>query len=432
MGYVELKYKPKQDDVVCLFYVEPAGISLKKAAEHVAAESSIGTWTDVKTLSESIKKRLKARVFSIDVRKKIIKIAYPIELFELGNVPQLLSSIAGNIFGMKAVKNLRLLDVRLPQEYIKHFSGPQFGVHGIRRLLNISKRPLLGTIIKPKLGLNEKHHAKTAYHAWIGGCDIVKDDENLTNMRFNKFADRVIETLSMRDKAQDETGEIKVYMPNVTAETIQMLERVEFVKQQGGKYVMVDIITVGFSALQTLRKATGNYKLVLHAHRAMHAAMTRNKKHGVSMLTIAKLCRLIGVDQLHIGTIIGKMEGSNEVLAIHNELQEAIIKQVVVKEKNYTYSLLEQKWLLKPVFSVCSGGLCPLHVPKLMQLFGNNIIIQMGGGIHGHPKGTIAGAKAARQAIDAVMQGTKIKQYARTHKELGLALKKWQTKVRLK
>lgn len=414
--YVDLKYEPEKNDLICKFRIEPSkGISVKEAADHIAAESSIGTWTEVKTMSERIRK-LGAKVF--EIKGNIIKIAYSLELFEPGNMPQILSSIAGNVFGMKAVKNLRLEDVEWPYELMKSFRGPVYGIKGIRELLRIPKRPLCGTIIKPKLGLSEEEHAKVAYEAWSGGIDIVKDDENLSNLSFNKFEKRVIETLKMRDIAEKETGERKMYMPNVTAEIDTMLERANFVKNAGGEYVMVDIISVGWSALETLRNANEDLKLVLHAHRAGHAAFTRGK-HGISMLVIAGIARLIGLDQLHIGTIVGKMEGKKEeILTVEEEIEKNVIKG--------SNRLAEDWHGIKPVFAVCSGGLHPGLVSYLVKTLGNDIIIQAGGGIHGHPLGTRAGAMAMRQAIDAVMDGIQLEKCAKKNKELYLALKHWK------
>ncbi|RLJ04674.1 MAG: ribulose-bisphosphate carboxylase large subunit, partial [Candidatus Aenigmatarchaeota archaeon] len=222
----------------------------------------------------------------------------------------------------------------------------------------------------------------------------------------NPFKKRVLETLKARDKAKKETGERKVYLPNVTAEAKEMLERAKFVKEAGGEYVMIDLITAGFSAAQSLRDL--NLGVVIHAHRAMHAALTRNPKHGISMLVISKFARLLGVDQIHIGTVVGKMEGP---------------KKEVTEIKNF---LVSEFFGLKPVFPVCSGGLHPGLVPKLVKLLGKDIIIQMGGGIHGHPRGTIAGAKAARQALEATTQGISLRSYAKAHPELGEALRKWE------
>ncbi len=404
LDFVDTAYKPKETDLVCAFYVEPEGISLKEAAGGVAAESSVGTWTELTTEKPYVKK-LVARVYNIE--GNVIKIAYPIELFEPANMPNILSSVAGNVFGLKALKNLRLLDIEIPKALLAGFSGPQFGIAGIRKLLKVPKRPLVGTIIKPKLGLNTKDHAKVAYEAWLGGCDVVKDDENLSSQKFNPFDERLIQTLEARDKAQNETGERKVYMINITAETNQMLKRAQTVLDQGGEYVMVDILTCGWSALQTLRSQ--NFKLVIHAHRAGHAAFTKNPVHGIAMKPIASVARIIGVDQLHVGTVVGKM----------SETEAEVLENIRACKADLGG--------LKPVLPVASGGLYPRLVPALLETFGNDVVLQAGGGIHGHPDGTVSGAKAMRQAVDAVLEGKSLEEYAKRHRELELALKQWKT-----
>ncbi len=382
LDFIDLTYKPKETDLLCTFHVEPEGISLKEAAGGVAAESSVGTWTEL-TTEEPYVKRLAAHVYSI--QSNTIKIAYPIELFEDSNMPNILSSVAGNVFGLKALKNLRLLDVKVPKALLDSFKGPEFGIGGIRKLLKIPKRPLVGTIIKPKLGLNTKDHAKVAYDAWRGGCDVVKDDENLSSQKFNPFNERLAATLESRDKAQAETGERKVYMINITAETNLMIKRAQTVLDQGGEYVMVDILTCGWSALQTLRDQ--NFKLVIHAHRAGHAAFTKNQRHGIAMKPIASVARIIGVDQLHVGTVVGKM----------SETKKEVLENIAACK--------DPLGDLKPVLPVASGGLHPRLVPALLKTFGNNVVLQAGGGIHGHPEGTIAGAKAMRQAVDSCTGG---------------------------
>jgi ribulose-bisphosphate carboxylase large chain len=403
LDFLELGYEPLDTDVICRFYLEPGEVSLEEAAGAVAAESSIGTWTELRTLKPYMVK-LRARVFEIE--GQTISIAYPLELFEPGNLPNLLSSVAGNIFGMAAVSRLRLLDIELPEALLRGFPGPRYGIEGIRSLLEVRERPLLGTIIKPKLGLKTRDHASVAYEAWIGGCDIVKDDENLADQRFNPFEDRVVETLEMRDRAEEETGERKAYLVNVTAETEEMLRRAEYVENHGGRYVMVDVITAGFAALQTLRKA--DLKVALHGHRAGHAAFTRPERHGISMKVIAKLARLAGVDQLHVGTAVGKMaEPKKRVLENIEALKEPMAE-------------------LKPVLPVASGGLHPALVPPLLEIFGLDVIIQAGGGIHGHPEGTEAGARAMRQATEAAMRGIPLKEHAKDHPELIVALKRWK------
>jgi ribulose-bisphosphate carboxylase large chain len=415
--FVDPNHHPSQNELLCLFRAEPAvGFTIQDAAGRVASESSVGTWTEVTTMKPRIRK-LMAKAYAIQGNR--VKVAYPLALFEQGNMPQILSSVAGNIFGMKAVQNLRLEDIRWPLKLAKSFHGPLLGTAGIRRIFRVKKRPLTATVPKPKLGLTAKEHAQAGYEAWVGGVDLLKDDENLTSQPFNKFKERVNECFRLRDKAEKETGERKSYLINVTAETEEMRRRAKAVANAGGEYVMIDILTCGWSGLQTMRKVCGDLKLAIHAHRAFHATFTRSPTHGMSMLVVSGVARLIGVDQLHIGTVIGKLEASREeVLALRDNLQKTTI------EADETH--LGQNWgRIKPVFPTCSGGLHPGLVPELMRLVGSDIIIQAGGGIWGHPDGGKAGAKALRQAIEVGMSGGNLEDYAKDHVELQRALETW-------
>ena len=425
LEYVDLDYKPKKNDLVAMYYVEkaPECVDLPHACMEIAKESSIGTWTEIKTMSEDIAERLRPSTFYIDDKDQIIKIAYTSELFESGNMSQILSAIAGNIYGMKKLKNLRLLDVSFPEDILNEYKGPQFGIAGIRKIAGANGRPLLGTIVKPKVGLTEIEHAKVCESAWRGGLDIVKDDENLTSMKFNKFEKRIEETLKKRDKVERETGEKKIYMPNITAPLSTMKKRADHVIDQGGEYIMVDVVTIGFSALQEIRDYLDDKDVVFHAHRAMHAALTRNKKHGMTMLALAKLMRIIGMDQLHTGTVVGKMEGGKQEVLDINE----VITDNLIKGNNKT--MLNQNWFnLKPMLPVASGGLSPLDVPELIKILGKNMVFQFGGGCHGHPEGTEAGAKAIRQAVNATLDGISLNEYAKSHSELQNAIEKWGIK----
>jgi len=411
--FIDQSYKPGRNDLICLFKVTPQEMSFNEAVNNVALESSVGTWTPVSSNKKYVNK-LGAKVYAIS--GNYAKIAYPQELFEENSVPNILSSIAGNVFGMKCVKGLRLEDIKIPQKLLKSFPGPRYGIEGYRKILGVKERPLVGTIVKPKLGLKTKDHAQIAYDSWMGGCDLVKDDENLSSQKFNPFDKRAAKTLEMCDKASEETGEKKGYLINVTAEAMTMLKRADLVKELGGKFVMHDIITAGFSSLQTLRE---NCTLGIHAHRAMHGAFTENPNHGLSMMTVADFARMAGVDSLHIGTGIGKMRGGRR------EVRE-IDEEIEMKRVSKTKHRLAQDWNgLKPVFAVCSGGIYPGHVPYLMRNFGDDIIIQAGGGIHGHPDGTQVGATALRQAVDAIMEGETLEHYSRSHNELMAARKFW-------
>ncbi len=390
--------------VIVDFYVESEE-SILEVAEAIAAESSIGTWTDLQTMNPDIFNKLAARVFFANDETHLMKIAYPIALFERGNLPQLLSDIAGNVFGMKEVKNLRVRDVKFPERYVRTYEGPAFGIDGIRTLMEVTDRPLLGTIIKPKVGLPADEHAKVAFDAWVGGVDVVKDDENLTNQEFNPFEERVIKTIIALKKAEDLTGKRKLYVPNISAPVAEMMRRAEFVKVQGGRAAMMDILTVGFSGVQHIRNQ--NYGLILHGHRAMHAAFTHSTKHGVAMLPLAKFARLAGIDQLHTGTVLGKMQGGEEEIIAINE---AMIKP----------------WFdIKPTMPIASGGVHPGMLETMIKILGKDVIINLGGGVHGHPDGTQAGAKASLQAVEATMKGVPVAEYSKDHKELARALEKW-------
>ncbi|AEH06696.1 type III ribulose-bisphosphate carboxylase [Methanothermococcus okinawensis] len=425
MDYLELGYEPKDNELLSCMVVKAE--NLKKAANDIAGESSIGTWTELKTMKSEIYKKLKPRVYEINEMGKegdtnigLIKIAYPLDTFEPNNMPGTLAGIAGNIFGMKSLNGLRILDFRFPKEFIKCYSGPKYGIKGIRKLLNVMERPLVGTIVKPKVGLNSEEHAKVAYNSWIGGCDIVKDDENLVSQDFNKFEGRLHKVLECRDKAESETGEKKIYMPNITAPYREMVRRAELVEDAGCEYAMIDVVVLGFSAVQQIREEGFNF--AIHAHRAMHAAITRSREWGISMLALAKIYRLLGVDQLHIGTVVGKMEGGkDEVCSIRDEI---VLEDVKEDNKNKFFN---QKWHgLNNTFPVSSGGVYPKLVPEIVNIFGKDVIIQAGGGIHGHPEGTVAGARAMRASVEASIEGIPLSEKAEEVSELKKALEYWK------
>ncbi len=403
-GYVDLTYRPR-DDLVCEFYVEPSpGHTLKDAANAVAEESSTGTWTEVST-RKPIVERIHARAF--EIKHNNIKVAYPRDLFEPGNIPQLMSSVAGNIFGMKAIKCLRLVNMSFPRKIARAYRGPELGLREIRKLTRISKRPIVGTIYKPKLGLNPREQAALAYNIYSAGLDYSKDDENLGSMVFNRFQERVVRILDVVDRIRSEQGRRVIYAANITSPVDEMLRRAQFVRDHGGRCIMIDILTAGWSALEYITKQ--RMKLIVHGHRAMHAAITRNPRHGISMLVIAKLARLAGVSALHTGTVVGKMEGSKgEVLEIDN--------------------FLRGRWHgLRPTMPIASGGLHPGLAPRVIEILGKDLIMTFGGGLWGHPGGPEAGARAIRQAVDSFMKGMPVREYARDHPELASALKEWGT-----
>jgi len=417
LDFVDKEFEPTENHIIALFRITPApGISLEEAAGRVASESSIGTWTTLTTLTQDMRS-LMAKAYWFN--GPYVKIAYPLGLFEEGSLPQLLSSVAGNVFGMRALRALRLVDIRFPAKYIEYFKGPQHGVEGVRRILRVKDRPITASVPKPKVGMDPQQYAEAAYQAWSGGIDLVKDDENLTSISINRFEDRLKAVMRMRDKAEAETGERKGWLANITGETSEMIRRAKLVADYGNHFIMIDILTAGWAALQTLRDVAEEYGLAIHAHRAFHAAFTRSKRHGVSMLVVAKLARLVGVDHIHVGTPLGKMAATRrEVLRIKNAITVGRIRGGKL--------VLGQDWrYIKPVVPVASGGLHPGLIPRLIEVMGKDIMIQVGGGVWGHPRGGRAGAIAVRQAIDAAMNNVPLEEYAETHVELREALEKW-------
>jgi ribulose-bisphosphate carboxylase large chain len=405
--FLDLSYEPADDDLVCEFSLRPAAdMTMEAAASRVASESSNGTWAAL-DVDEGFTD-MGATACGIDGDRATV--AYPAGLFEPGNMAQVLSCIAGNIMGMKAVDRIRLEDCEWPSALLEGYPGPQFGTSVREAIFDAGDRPITATVPKPKVGLHTDVHANVGYEAWTGGLDLLKDDENLTDQSFNPFEERLTESLALRDRAEEETGETKSYLVNVTAETTEMLERIDEVAAQGGEYVMVDVVTCGWSAVQSARERCADHGLAIHAHRAMHAAFDRVPDHGVSMRVIAQVARLCGVDHIHTGTAdLGKLE--NEDTYGINE---------------WLYSDLDG---MNDVLPTASGGLHPGLVPELIDRLGTNLCVQAGGGVHGHPDGTHAGAKALRAAVDAAAEGRPIEDAAGETPELATALEKWGTET---
>jgi ribulose-bisphosphate carboxylase large chain len=418
--FVDYKYRPKKNDIVCLFYFEPEkGVSVREAVGRIGSESSCGTWTTLTKMPRNLS-RLKAHGYS--VKGHFLKIAYSDELFERGSVPGFLSGPGGNIFGMKAVKNLRLVDVHFPERYMKGFPGPTYGTDVIRKIFKRKRGPVTSVVPKPKIGFSSKEHAEIAYHVWRGGMDCIKDDENLTNQNFNKFENRVRYIAKYRNKAEGETGDVKEAFINVTSPNLREMERrIKLIHNHGFRYFMIDVVISGYTAVGTASQIAHDLGMAIHGHRAMHAMMTRNEKHGITMLMISKLMRMIGVDQIHTGTVVGKLHGNrDEIMAMEDMLMRQSVKEI----KNLR---MEQRWgHTKPTLCVASGGLHPGILPDVFDIYGTTDIgLQAGGGTQGHPWGVEAGAKAIMQAIEAYHQKTSLEEYAKTHKELAEALKKW-------
>ncbi|MFP5365114.1 MAG: form I ribulose bisphosphate carboxylase large subunit [Thermoleophilia bacterium] len=407
MGYWNPDYEPKDTDVLCAFRITPQeGVDPIEAAAAVAGESSTATWTVVWTDRLTSYEHYQAKAYSVEEvpgtpGQYIALIAYDIDLFEEGSIANLTSSIIGNVFGFKPLKALRLEDMRIPVAYVKTFPGPPHGIVMEREYLDKFGRPLIGATTKPKLGLSAKNYGRVVYEALRGGLDFTKDDENINSQPFMRWRDRYIHCMEAVQRAQAATGEVKGHYLNVTAATMEdMYERAEFAKEVGSIIIMQDL-TVGYTAMSSMSNWCRENGMILHLHRAGHGTYTRQKTHGVSFRVIAKWCRLLGVDHIHAGTVVGKLEGGPAmIMGYYKTLRDGYVKKDL--EQGIYF---DQDWASMPgVMPVASGGIHAGQMHQLLHYLGEDSILQFGGGTIGHPMGIAAGASANRTAVEAIIQ----------------------------
>ncbi|HWB22679.1 MAG TPA: form I ribulose bisphosphate carboxylase large subunit [Gaiellaceae bacterium] len=405
MGYWDPDYVPKDTDVLAAFRIVPQpGVDAIEAAAAVAGESSTATWTVVWTDRLTDHKHYQAKAYRVEqvpgTDQFIARIAYDIDLFEEGSIANLTSSIIGNVFGFKALKSLRLEDMRIPLHYVKTFQGPAHGIVMEREYLDKFGRPILGATVKPKLGLSAKNYGRVVYEALRGGLDFTKDDENINSQPFMRWRDRFGYVMEAVSRAEAATGEVKGSYMNVTAGTMEdMYERAEYAKELGSIIIMIDL-TVGYTAIQSMAKWARANGMILHLHRAGHGTYTRQKTHGVSFRVIAKWMRLAGVDHIHAGTVVGKLEGDpSATKGFYDVLRESFIPE----DPRYGIYFDQDFGSMPGVMPVASGGIHAGQMHQLLHYLGEDVILQFGGGTIGHPMGIAAGATANRVATEAMI-----------------------------
>jgi ribulose-bisphosphate carboxylase large chain len=452
-AYVNLSLSnPKNGEyLLAVFHLVPGeGLNILQAAAEVAAESSTGTNFAVKT-ETPFSRELNAIVYLLDLKRSLVWIAYPWRLFDRrGNVQNILTYIVGNVLGMKEVSALKLLDVWFPSAMIEQYDGPSYTLDDMRKYLKVHDRPILGTIIKPKMGLTSAEYAEVCYDFWAGGGDFVKNDEPQADQDFCPYDKMVKHVKEAMDKAVKETGRKKVHSFNVSSSDFETtIKRCEMIRSAGfepGSYAfLIDGITAGWMAVQTLRRKYPD--VFIHFHRAAHGAFTRPENpFGFSVLVLSKFARLAGASGIHTGTAgIGKMKGSPEedIIAAQSilhfktkghffEQEWATIPEkdkdaidLVHKDIAHHVILEDDSWRgMKKCCPIISGGLNPTLLKPFIDVMGTtDFITTMGAGCHAHPKGTRAGAMALIQACEAYKKGIDIHKYAKTHKELAEAIK---------
>ena len=405
MGYYDADYVPKDTDILAAFRIVPQpGVDAIEAAAAVAGESSTATWTVVWTDRLTDHKHYQAKAYRVDpvpgTDQFIARIAYDLDLFEEGSIANLTSSIIGNVFGFKALKSLRLEDMRIPLHYVKTFQGPAHGIVMEREYLDKFGRPILGATVKPKLGLSAKNYGRVVYEALRGGLDFTKDDENINSQPFMRWRDRFAYVMEGVSRAEAATGEVKGSYMNVTAATMEeMYERAEYAKELGSIIIMIDL-TIGYTAIQSMAKWARANGMILHLHRAGHGTYTRQKTHGVSFRVIAKWMRLAGVDHIHAGTVVGKLEGDPSTTKGFYD----ILRNSFIPEDPRYGVFFDQDWGSMPgVMPVASGGIHAGQMHQLLHYLGEDVVLQFGGGTIGHPMGIAAGATANRVATEAMI-----------------------------
>jgi len=406
MGYWDGDYQPKDTDVLALFRITPQeGVDPIEAAAAVAGESSTATWTVVWTDRLTACDQYRAKAYKVEPvpgtpGQYFCYVAYDLILFEEGSIANVTASIIGNVFSFKPLKAARLEDMRFPVAYMKTFAGPPTGIVVERERLDKFGRPLLGATTKPKLGLSGKNYGRVVYEGLKGGLDFMKDDENINSQPFMHWRDRFLYCMEAVNKATAVTGEVKGHYLNITAGTMEeMYRRAELAKELGSVIVMVDLI-VGWTAIQSISNWCRQNDMLLHMHRAGHGTYTRQKNHGISFRVIAKWLRMAGVDHLHTGTAVGKLEGDPLTVQGYYNVCREMVNEVDLPRGIF----FEQDWAnLKKVMPVASGGIHAGQMHQLLDLFGDDVVLQFGGGTIGHPMGIQAGATANRVALEAMV-----------------------------
>lgn len=397
----------------------PKGQNVNYLARFAAIEQSTGTWVRVPAETAEVRKHHVARVLGVyeipyyeyvipkDIKERtyFVQIGFPIINFR-PQIPQLFTSVIGNI---SITHGLKLVDLAFPKEWLKGFKGPKFGIDGIRKLLKVPERPTLNNMVKPCTGHTADVAADLVYKAAVGGCDVVKDDELISNPVFNTVEERITKVMEAVDRADSEKGEKTLYTINVSNRLPDVLELADKAIELGANALMINHLAVGLPVLRQLAEDP-SIKVPILGHMDFSGVFIGGEWTGMtSMLTLAKLPRICGADIVVTPAPYGKAEILDE------------------RFENNLRALRFPYQHIKPTLPMPSGGITVGMVETCVKDAGKDILIGSGGGIHAHPDGPTAGAKAFRQAIDAVMQGIKVKDYAKDHKELGVALGVWGT-----
>ena len=413
--------------VLCAYIMKPkAGYGYLETAAHFAAESSTGTNVEVST-TDDFTRGVDALVYEIDEDKELMKIAYPTDLFDRNIIDgramlaSFLTLTIGNNQGMGDVEYAKIYDFWMPPDFLRLFDGPSTDISDLWRVLGRPVKDggfIVGTIIKPKLGLRPQPFASAAYEFWLGG-DFIKNDEPQGNQVFARLKETIAAVADAMRRAQDKTGQPKLFSANITADDYrEMIARGEFILEtfaENADHVafLVDGYVAGPTAITTARRQFPQQ--YLHYHRAGHGAVTSPQtQRGYTAFVLAKMSRLQGASGIHVGTMsYGKMEGEKDDTNI----------AYMIERDSADGPYYHQEWQgMRPTTPIISGGMNALRLPGFFENLGHsNLILTAGGGSYGHVDGPAAGATSLRQAEQCWRTGADPLEFAREHREFARA-----------
>jgi ribulose-bisphosphate carboxylase large chain len=406
-------------------YLLETPIDPRRAAEIMAGEQSSGTFVAVPGETPELKERSAARVVALDildesvprrslpsaggvqegerVTRATVTLSWP--LANLGpSLPNLVAAIAGNLFELRAVSGLRLTDIRLPPAFAAAYPGPRFGIAGTRRLAGVEGRPLIGTIIKPSVGLDPEATAALVTELCAAGIDFIKDDELQSDGPICPFDERVRAVMRAVDAEADRTGKKTMFAFNLTGDLDQMRRRHDTLVANGATCLMASLNSVGLVGMIELGRFS---ELPIHAHRNGWGYLSRHPLLGWSYAAWQKLWRLAGADHMHVN-------------GLQNKFAEADESVIASARACLTPMFDDKPCTVLPVFS--SGQTARQAHATYAALQSTDLLMTAGGGIMAHPDGPAAGVRSLRVAWDAAIAGIPLEEHARTHPELGRAL----------
>lgn len=404
------------------YYIETPN-DIEQAAQVLAGEQSSGTFVEIPGETQALKKRFAARVEGIEVTDKVsspampgassksgvftrglVKVSWSIENFGY-NLPTLISTVQGNLYEIKQFTGLKLMDLEFPQSFADHFKGPKFGISGCRKLTQVQNRPLIGTIIKPSIGMSPSETAALVEKLANAGIDFIKDDELMASSANSKFNDRVDAIMAVINAHADKTGKKIMYAFNISDEMDAMQHHYDYIVKKEGTCAMLSLNSVGISAS---KKICDRGQLAIHGHRNGWGMLNRHPLLGIEFAAYQKLWRLAGVDQIHVNGIDNKFWESDD----------SVVRSITECLKPFLGGFS----ILPVVSSGQWGGQAPETYRRTQT---TDLLYMAGGGIMAHPNGPEGGVVALKQAWEAAVDGLSIEQAAKKYSEFSMSVQKF-------